>query len=371
MQRILYALGFLCLFGISAQAQDPSFSQFYANRVYLNPAFTGIEAGITVSGVSRMQWLNVDRGFRTYGFNVELQEPSLNSGIGLSLIHDQQGLAQLQTTTEGLSYAYTIPFEHHNIHIGIQYQYVQKAIDWSKITFSDQLDPLYGAVYETAAVPIFDRVSHSDFGAGVVWRFDTDMKISKKKTLRDTRHSLGISMHHLPALFNPNGGNESFLNLGTRVSPRMTLHAGSVIPVWFFNGSKKTIALSPNIKYDVQGDQLARTRQNLQVLTYGCYLIYEGVYVGALYQNKRPLAGVQNTNALILAFGTFIESKKPGKSNNMFVGLSYDANTTGLGSRAGGVIEAAFRWNFNDAPGLFGGSRKSSAKRAMDCTRFF
>ena len=80
---------------------------------------------------------------------------------------------------------------------------------------------------------------------------------------------------------------------------------------------------------------------------------------------------MQNTNALILAFGTFIESKKPGKSNNMFVGLSYDANTTGLGSRAGGVIEAAFRWNFNDAPGLFGGSRKSSAKRAMDCTRFF
>ncbi len=373
MHRIFYALGFLCLFGISAQAQDPSFSQFYANRVYLNPAFTGLEAGITVSGVSRMQWLNVDGGFRTYGFNLELQEPALNSGIGLSLMHDQQGLAQLETTTVGLSYAYTIPFENHNIHVGFQYQYVQKTIDWSKITFSDQLDPLHGAIYATSAVPILERVSFSDFDVGAVWRFNTDLRLSKKKTLRDTRHSLGLSIHHLPALVNQNGGNESFQNLDTRVSPRMTIHAGSVIPLWFFNGSKKSISISPNIKYDLQGEQLGQVKQNLQVLTYGCYLIYEGLYVGALYQNKKPIAGIENTNALILAFGTFINPKTKGRTqkNNLFLGLSYDANTTGLGSRAGGVIEVAFRWNFTDAPGLFGGSRKGSAKRAMDCTKFF
>lgn len=375
MLRNLYILGILCLFGLSAVAQDPSFSQFYANRVYLNPAFTGLEAGITVSGVSRMQWLNVDNGFRTYGFNVELQEPALQSGIGLSLLHDQQGHADLQTTSLGLSYAYTIPFEKHNIHIGLQYRYVQKSVDWSKITFSDQLDPLYGAIYETAAVPITERVGFSDFDAGIIWRFETDMKLGKKKTLRDTRHSLGLSVHHLPNLVRKGGGIESFQNLDTRVAPRITLHAGSMIPIWFFNGSKKTISISPNIKFDIQGEELRQLQNNLQVFTYGCYLIYEGVYVGALYQNKKPVAGIQNTNALILAFGTFIEPKTNGRTrkNNMFLGLSYDTNTTGLGSRAGGVIEASFRWNFTDAPGLFGGSgrRGNSAKKVFDCTKFF
>ena len=377
MIRNFYILGLLCLFGSTVQAQDPSFSQFYANRVYLNPAFTGLESGITVAGVSRMQWLNVDQGFRTYGFNVELQEPALNSGIGLSLFHDQQGHANLQTSSVGLSYAYTIPFDHHNVHIGFQYRYVQKSIDWSKITFSDQLDPLYGAIYETTAVPINDRVGFSDFDVGIVWRFDTDVKLSKKRKLRDTRHSLGLSIHHLPQLVSNQGGEESFQNLNTKVSPRITLHAGSVIPVWFFNGSKKSISISPNIKYDIQGDQIGQLNQNLQVLTMGCYLLYEGVYIGGLYQNKRLIAGVQNTNAMIIAFGTFLNGNSKGRSskNNMFLGLSYDANTTGVGSRAGGVIEVAFRWNFKDAPGLFGASnsskRKSSNKKVMDCTKFF
>lgn len=373
MIRDFYLVGFLCLFFTCAQAQDPSFSQFYANRIYLNPAFTGLEAGMTVAAVSRMQWLNVDNGFRTYGFNVELQEPALNSGIGLSLFRDQQGLANLQTTSIGLSYAYTIPFEKHNIHIGLQYQFVQKSLDWNKITFSDQLDPLYGAIYETSAVPLLDRVSFSDFNAGIIWRFETDMHLGKKKTLRDTRHSLGLSVNHLPQLVSKGGGIESFQNLDTRVAPRITLHAGSMIPVWFFNGSKKSISISPNIKYDLQGDQLGAVRQNLQVFTIGCYLIYEGVYLGALYQNKKPIAGIENTNAMILAFGTFINPKTKGRSakNNLFLGLSYDANTTGLGSRAGGVIEAALRWNFTDAPGIFGSRRGNTAKKAFDCTKFF
>ena len=53
--------------------QDPSFSQFYANRIYLNPAFTGIENGISFAGTSRNQWSKVDQGFKTYIASVEFQ----------------------------------------------------------------------------------------------------------------------------------------------------------------------------------------------------------------------------------------------------------------------------------------------------------
>ena len=373
MRKSLLSLGILCSIGLTLlQAQDPSFSQFYANRIYLIPAFTGFEAWLTVGAVSRMQWLTGDGGFRTYGFTLELQEPHLSSGIGLSLFRDQQGLADLETTSIGLSYAYIIPFDRHNIHIGIQGHYVQRTIDWTNITFSDQLDPLYGAIYPTAAVPILDRVAFTDFDFGFVWRFDSDINLGKKR-FKDARHSLGMSLHHAPSLFNPDNGNESFQNLDTRVSPRLTVHMGSVIPIWFFSNGKKNISISPNFKYDIQGDQLLRARQNLVVTTLGCYLIYDGVYVGALYQNKQPAAGVEHTNALILAVGTFIEPKTKArtKKNQMFIGLSYDANATGVGARAGGVLELAFRWNFSDAPGVLGGKKGRSSKRAMDCHKFF
>ena len=67
MTRQRYALGAVMLllcFSHYLSAQDPSFSQFYANRIYLNPAFAGIEGGISATAVARAQWLRADRGFR-------------------------------------------------------------------------------------------------------------------------------------------------------------------------------------------------------------------------------------------------------------------------------------------------------------------
>lgn len=40
MKKLLFTV--LCLFIVAeVEAQDPQFSQFYANPIYLNPAFAG------------------------------------------------------------------------------------------------------------------------------------------------------------------------------------------------------------------------------------------------------------------------------------------------------------------------------------------
>ena len=114
-----------------ANAQDPSFSQFYANRIYLNPALTGLDPGITFSAISRVQWMQADRGFRTFGAALELQEPFLRSGFGLNVMHNAEGIGNLATTNVGFSYAYTIPGEKNNFHFGITTSWVQKSLDWS------------------------------------------------------------------------------------------------------------------------------------------------------------------------------------------------------------------------------------------------
>lgn len=366
---------------IQLQAQDPSFSQFYANRIYLNPAMTGLDEGLSLAAVYRMQWANVDFGFRTIGASIEWQEPFIRSGLGFSLYRDEAGLAQLTTTSVGFSYAYNIPMENHSIHFGLQARWVQKSVDWSKITFSDELDPVYGAIYQTTAVPILDRISFGDFDMGFLWRFKTDLKLGNLK-FNDTHNSFGISLHHAPYLLIKNSGNESLQNLNTRTQPRITMHAGSILPLVFFNAGKQKIAISPNIKYDLQGEDLLNLKENLQVFTYGLYLMYEGFYVGAFYQNKHAVSLARNTNALIFAVGAYL--KKGGNSrkekNNLFVGFSYDANTTGVGPRAGGVYELAIRWTFVESPSIFGKAggrsrgprgRKKSSKRALDCNNFF
>ncbi len=368
MNKTLYTI--LLIFCISlCKAQDPSFSQFYASRIYLNPAFTGIENGISFSGVSRMQWLNVDQGFQTYIASVEIQEPFLRSGFGLSLYHDTQGLMQLNTDQIALSYAYHIPLDKHNIHIGLQGRWVQKSVDWDKIIFSDQIDPVFGDINPSTAVPLLDKISFTDFDFGILWRFEKDMRIGNLIS-RDTRTSIGLSLHHLPYLFLKDTGNESFQNLDTQTSPRLTLHAGTVIPLVFFNGKKSKISISPNIKIDLQGDRFFVPRQHLQVITYGLYILYDGIYIGAFYQNKHTFPQFKDTNAFIFAMGAYLSNRNQ-QNRNFFLGFSYDANTTGLGPRAGGVYEVALRWLMKGSASVKGKSKRGRSKRILDCTNFF
>ncbi|MEO1518032.1 MAG: PorP/SprF family type IX secretion system membrane protein [Bacteroidota bacterium] len=367
--RQFYVLGICCLYGLLSYGQDPSFSQFYANRTYLNPALTGLEEGISVSGIYRMQWRNIDQGFETYAVTAEVLEPFIRSGFGLTFWRDTEGIMALQTTYVGLSYAYAIPLGDHEIRAGLQARWVQRAVDWDRILFSDQLDPVFGPIFPTSLDPGLDQTRYTDFDFGFVWRSNTDLKIGKK-LFRDTRSNVGFSISHAPYLFRSTGGNESLQGLNTRTAPRLTLHAGSILPTFVLNGGRKNISLSPNIKYDRQGTNLTKGRQTLQVVTCGLYVLYEGIYLGGFYQNKYPGPGIKNTNALILMMGAYVDGQKQ-KGNRFFIGFSYDTNTSGVGTASGGVYELAFRWSFQDAPNLFGRRRRSSAKRSLDCRSFF
>ena len=43
MKRALLALAIIAGIPFAGNAQDPEFTQFYANPLYLNPALTGVE----------------------------------------------------------------------------------------------------------------------------------------------------------------------------------------------------------------------------------------------------------------------------------------------------------------------------------------
>ena len=360
---------FFLLLLTQSYAQDPSFSQFYANRVYLNPALTGIDGGLSFSGIYRLQWKNVDTGFETYSAAVEFHEPVLRSSFGLTVFKDVEGLMQLKTNSIGLSYAYMIPVsDRHNVHIGMQASWTQRSVDWSKIVFSDQLDPVFGVVRPSSAISGLESTSFTDFNIGAVWRFDHDLNLGAR-TFRDVRTSIGLSLSHASNIFGGTSVDESFQGLESSTPPRLTIHAGSIIPAIVIGNGKNKIMFSPNIKYDIQGEQLLNPRQNFQVLTYGAYALFGGVYVGALYQNKFLIAGTRHTNAMILSFGAYIDSGKRD-AHKLFVGFSYDANVTGVGTPAGGVYELAFRWTLNNGPALFARQGRTKSK-PLDCYNFY
>ncbi|GJM33226.1 MAG: hypothetical protein DHS20C18_22270 [Saprospiraceae bacterium] len=365
----------LCLKGPSAICQDPSFSQFYANRVYLNPAFAGLESGVSVTGISRLQWYNADQGFRSVGLTVETQLPIVGLGLALNLLSDTEGIGNLQTNQAGIVLSYTIPGRKNNIHFGMEGRIAQKSINWDALIFSDQIDPIYGVVGSSSLQPVLDKVTYGDFDFGIVWRREGDLG-SGKKRLRDVRSQLGISFHHLPSLVSKSAkGNDSFLNRDTRIAPRITIHGGLIIPLHFFKGTGLDIALSPNLKLDMQGHKPLNVKENINVTTFGMYGLINSFYLGLLYQNRFFAPNATHTDAFILTIGGYALSSKrtSSKDPRLFFGLSADINSTGVGPVAGNAFELAFRYRFLPKAGLTvsNSKRKRSRKKQLDCKDFF
>ena len=62
---ILFA-AVLAVASLQANAQDPAFSQFYANPLYLNPAFAGSDICPRMSLNFRDQWPGIGKTYVTY-----------------------------------------------------------------------------------------------------------------------------------------------------------------------------------------------------------------------------------------------------------------------------------------------------------------
>ncbi|MCB0706360.1 MAG: PorP/SprF family type IX secretion system membrane protein [Saprospiraceae bacterium] len=371
-KAVLFVVISFCCLTPKSWSQDPSFSQFYANRIYLNPAFTGLDRGVAVSGVSRAQWLRVDRAFLTYGLTAEMQIPIVRLGLGLHLMRDEEGIGALTTQQAGLALSYTIPGEKNNFHFGFEGRLVQKTIDWNKLVFSDQLDPVFGVVSASSAVPATENILYGDVDFGMVWRSETSLR-SGRKGLSQIRSHLGFSMNHLPQLFNKSArGSDSFLNRDVAIAPRTTLHGGLIIPVHFLSGVGEEIAISPNFKFDVQGYGFLNFPNSLTVGTVGLYTLLDHFHLGLFYQNKYYAPDGTHTDALIVSVGgqTNPGGRENPKKPSMIFGLSADFNNTGLSAAAGSVFELTFRIVFPASAGARGRSR-SSSRKILDCKSFF
>ena len=90
------------------KAQDPQYSQFYAAPLYLNPGFAGTTPYIRAGANFRSQWPSLEANFTTYSFYLDYFAEEYNSGLGLLITADKEGLANLTSTSVGLQYAYEL-----------------------------------------------------------------------------------------------------------------------------------------------------------------------------------------------------------------------------------------------------------------------
>ena len=162
---------FLMFMALSAVGQDPEFTQFYANPLYLNPAFAGSSRCPRVNINYRNQWPALTGTFVTYSASYDQHFEGLGGGLGLLVLNDKAGEGTLSTTNMSLIYSYQLNVTREfSIRTGMQGTFVQKKLDWDKLTFPDMIDPRYGFIYQTREIRPETTTNFWDFSASNIWR---------------------------------------------------------------------------------------------------------------------------------------------------------------------------------------------------------
>lgn len=125
---------------VGLRAQDPHFSQFYANPLYLGPSFAGAVEGSRITAQYRNQWYDQPSKFVTYSASYDHYFSSFNSGIGVNFLQDVAGTSKLGSLQTGLHYSYNVQvFNIWHIRPGISFSYLEHGI-FGDVTFIDEID---------------------------------------------------------------------------------------------------------------------------------------------------------------------------------------------------------------------------------------
>lgn len=283
-------------------AQDPTFTQFYSNPVYLNPALAGSSGCPRIALNYRNQWPQLTGNYITYAAAYDTYAKNLSGGVGIMAMHDQQGQGTIQTSMIAGTYSYYLKVNRKfRIMFGGQAAYFQKYLDWSKLTFGDMIDPRRGFIYQTGDVPRGNG-SHGffDVSAGMVG-FTKNFYF-------------GVAAHHL------NRPDESMILGDSRLPIRVTGHMGANIKLGQRGRYSSSTTLMPNVIYQYQN--------GFQQFNIGAYLKYEAFTIGAWYRNR---------DAFIVSLGITTEKFR--------IGYSYDLTVSQLGGVTGGSHEISMGIN--------------------------
>lgn len=261
--------------------QDISFSQFYANRLYLNPSMAGIERDTRRLFINyRNQWPALGKTYRTYSASYDQYIPHLNGGIGFQVLNDLQGDGTFSHYAMNIDYSYHIKISRElQINGGIEAGIVQKAVSVENLVFEDMINPTTGeTIY---------GITESISGT---YRIYPDFAVGTSAFYRN--YYGGLALSHL---FRPYGYFSSTEN--ARLARKLTAFAGAIIPVYEKRLGKEVLQLSPNFIF-------LKQKTYTQFL-YGLEGVYQNQLIGGLW--FRQNLGIE-INSIIFSAGYVTES---------------------------------------------------------------
>ncbi len=346
-----FLLTLCCIVGLltCVKAQDPQYSQFYANPLYLSPAFAGSSLTTRATANYRLQWPGLEATYATYAASMDHYFARINSGVGLLVTHDRQGFARYNSTDIGAQYAYQLQLgEVAAFRAGLQLSYVMRSVNYNGLTFGEQFTdrgPTGG--------PITDPyILNADGG------IKNYLDVSSGGLFYTDKLWLGFSAHHLTRPNQSFIGNKDF---SSRLPIKFTVHGG--YKFFLENDSRQGLARDVTAReksFSLAG--LYKAQGKFDQLDLGAYFTFEPVVLGMWYRGlpiKKYEQSINNSDALIFLVGF--------KQEGLSIGYSYDMTISNLGFSTGGAHEVSVSYEF---PAPQARKRLPRSARKLPCPKF-
>ncbi len=292
-------------------------SQFYANPVYLNPAFVGTSHDTRIAFNHRILWPSLPQTFTASSASIDYSAIHYNSGFGVLINSDEQGAVDLETTTTSFIYSY-----HAVLHKTLVFQpaikigHAIRSFDQSKLFLGDQLDFGGGIISQDPGLRNFKLRNYWDIGGGFLLYTD--------------KYWVGVGIDHI------NRPNISLLS-GEDILPiRYSFHfGGRFFLIKHLPTGRIPASIAPSILYKRQG--------SFQQLDIGASVHMQPLVLGAYYRGLPFIPNQEsdqiNHDAIIVQVGFEYASFEIGYSFD--IQLSQFDVVTG-----GGAHEFALQYNF-------------------------
>ncbi|RZT96924.1 type IX secretion system PorP/SprF family membrane protein [Ancylomarina subtilis] len=306
MNKLILSIIFF-VFGISliGRAQDIRFSQFYANKLYLNPALAGSSDHANLSLNYRNQWPNLDYPYVSYSVSYDNFFSGLNGGLGFLVMQDDQGDGAITTTSFSGAYSFFLRINNELVfRPAIQASVIQKKLNFKDLRFPDQISPIYGDVFphNTSGDPSNRSWNGMDFSVGIMAYYKN--------------YYFGAAASHVNQ---PNLSFDDFED--DQLNAKYTFHAGAEFAL---SGQTRGngLVLSPALLFQKQGE--------FTQMNYGMYVSKSSLVFGFWFNQNFQL----NYDAVILMAGIVTDRFK--------LAYSFDYTITKLVQTNTGAHELSF-----------------------------
>ena len=269
--------------------QDPQYTHYMYNTTNINPAYAGSRGALSIFGLHRTQWVGLDGAPRTNAFSINTPIRNSKLGLGLGFVNDRLGVTDENTISVDLSY--TIDLNNSKLSFGLKGSANLLNVEYSRLRQSTPGDPFLAVDVDNEFSP--------NIGAGVYWHSE--------------KSYVGLSV---PTFLE----NERVENGSVYSAMNKRMH--------FFLMGGHVFDINPTLKFKPAALIKAVEGAPLQVDVTGNFLIHDKLTLGGAYRWDAAwsaLVGFQVTDGL-------------------FIGYSYDAETTKLGRYNDGSHEVFLRF---------------------------